>query len=100
MSRYAAATVDMWDQGFGAAPDLVWRPRPKSVASATTTPRETKEVSIYIKGATILPKWFEMAHDALNTIAALPADWNSYNAKEIDFIAVTGAVEVLLGIMD
>lgn len=101
MPKYAAATVDMWDRGFGAATELLLPTRPKPGATTTTTtPRESKEVSIYIRGAALLPKWFEMARDALNAIAALPAGWNSYAAKEIDFVAVTGAVEVLLAVMD
>jgi hypothetical protein len=99
MGNYAAATLDVWDRGFGAATD--WRPPNKRnlVGTATTTPRESNEVSIYIKGAAILPRWFEMARDALNAISALPADWNSYAAQQIEPTAVTGAVEILLAIM-
>lgn len=98
-----AATVDVWDRGSGAATAELW-PAPPELAKAsgatTITPRDTKRLSIYFRGTTVLPKWFEVARDALVAILALPAGWNSYAAKAIDFSAVTSAVEVLLGVMD
>lgn len=100
MGNYAAATFDMWDRPFGAATDWRSPARRGPIGTATTTPRESNEISIYIKGAALLPKWFEMARDALNAMSALPADWNSYAARQIDPVAVTGAVEILLAIME
>ncbi len=73
---------------------------PGASGATTTTPREPKRLSIYFRGATVLPKWFEVARDALVAILALPAGWNSYAAKAIDFSAVAAAVEVLLGVME
>lgn len=100
MSNYAAATLDVWNHEFGAATKWVSPTRRGHVGTATTTPPESNEVSIYIKGAALLPRWFEMARDALNAISALPADWNSYAARQIEPAAVTGAVEILLAIME
>jgi len=100
MASYAAATLDVWDRGFGAATDWLSPPKLRPTGTATTTRPESNEVSIYIKGATRLPKWFEIARDALNAISALPADWNSYTARQVEFTAVAGAVEILLAVME
>jgi len=100
MAKYAAATIDMWDYDGGATTAWQQAPRPKPAVTATTTPTPAQEVSIWIKSAVQLPKWFEKARDALNALSALPANWNSYAALQIDVEAVTGAVELLLGVMD
>lgn len=99
MSNFAAATLDVWDRGFGAATDWVSSARLRPIETATTTPRESDAVSVYIKGAARLPKWFEMARDALNAISALPANWNSYAARQVEFVSVKGAVEIMLAVM-
>jgi hypothetical protein len=100
MAKYATATVDMRDgAGWGATTALRTRSGGTAFA-ATTTPTRTKEVSIWIKGGVQLPKWFEVAREALNEVSALPANWNSYAAREIQVGAVTGAVELLLAVMD
>lgn len=102
MPKYAAATVDVWDKGWGASTNLQTPPRIApflTALTATTTPTPAKEVSVWIRGAVLLPKWFELARDALNELSALPANWNSYAAREIDINAITGAVELLLGTM-
>lgn len=96
---YATAMLDMWEGSFGAATDTLIAPRPAPAAATTTISREGKEVSIYIRGTTILPKWFETARNALNTIAALPSGWNSYSSREIHPDAVASAVQILLEIM-
>jgi len=36
----------------------------------------------------------------MKTLLALPPDWNSYAARQIDFAAVSGAVEILVAVMD
>lgn len=100
MAKYAAATIDMWDYDGGATTAWQQAPRPKPAITATTTPTPAQEVSIWIRSAVQLPKWFEIARDALNALSALPANWNSYAALQIDVEAVTGAVELLLGVMD
>lgn len=100
MSNYAAATLYIEDREFGAATDWLSPARRRPVGTATTTSPQANEVSIYIKGAARLPKWFEMARDALNAIFALPADWNSYAARQIEVVAVAGAVEILLAVME
>lgn len=100
MARYATATVNMSDREAGVA--TAWyspAPRFRSFETATTTPSQSKKISIYIQGAALLPKWFELARDGLTAILALPANWNSYAAREIEITAVTGAVELLLAVM-
>lgn len=100
MSNHAAATLDVWERGFGAATDWGSSARLRPIGSATTTPRESDAIAIYIKGAARLPKWFETARDALDAISALPANWNSYAARQIEFESVAGAVEIMLAVMD
>jgi hypothetical protein len=100
MAKYAALTVDNWDRGLGASTE--WPRavvRPWRAVAATTTPTPAQEISIWITGA-IFPRWLETARAALNALSALPANWNSYAARQIDVGAVTGAAELLLAVME
>jgi len=99
MAKYAALTVESWDRGLGASTNWPSAPRIRPAPAATTTPTAAQEISIWIKGATF-PKWLEMARAALNALSALPANWNSYAARQIDVGAVTGAAELLLAVME
>jgi hypothetical protein len=97
MTKYATAMLQTWDDSAVATTD--WRV-PKRVElphTATTTPR-SEEVAIWIRGP--LPEWFERARDALNTLSALPPNWNSYTARQVNVNAVTDAVRLLVAIMD
>jgi hypothetical protein len=101
MPRYAAATIDLVDRGWSATTASQHAPRttPAGGAATTTTNSAQERVAIWIKGAIRLPKWFETTRAALNALSALPANWNSYGAREIDTEALTGAVGILLAVM-
>jgi hypothetical protein len=89
----------VWDRRYGTAAEWVSPVPHRPITTATTTPPQPNEVAIYVKGFARVPKWFEVAREALNVLSALPANWNSYAAKELDVAAVTGAVQLLVGVM-
>lgn len=101
MPRYAAATIDLSDPGWSATTASQYPPRmtPAGAAATTAATSTQEKVAIWIKGAIRLPKWFETARAALNALSALPVNWNSYGAREIDTEALTGAVGILLAVM-
>ena len=98
MTRYPTAMLQTWDDSVAVSTTARVPRRVDSSHTATTTPIPSQGISIWVSDT--LPKWFELARDALIELYALPPNWNSYSARRIDITAVTDAVGLLMAAMD